>query len=108
MLDESTHNLLELKALERCPRSLNRRRSKRLHIIHAAGPPTGIASVCKFHQTPGMIKPGVCLRAESDTYSASGWSSGRAASKAGSFSNAASTADILGKRSSGTLKRRAL
>ena len=40
--------------------------------------------------------------------SASGWFYGRAWSKAASLPQAASTATILGKRSSGTLSRRAL
>ena len=41
-------------------------------------------------------------------HSASGWFSGRAWSKAASLAQAASTATILGNRSSGTFSRRAL
>src|SRR5215470_8228118 len=51
-----------------------------------------------------------CLRHDltKNSYSASGWFSGRALSNAGNFAHAASTARIFGNWSSGTLKRRAL
>src|SRR5262249_4320756 len=48
------------------------------------------------------------LNAGYKDYSLSGWLSGLALSKAGSFRQAASAATILGNLSSGTLKRRAL
>ena len=57
-----------------------------------------------------FVLPGSALhRAEWEAVlDASGWFSGRALSKADSFRQAASTATIFGKRSSGTFKRRAL
>ena len=48
------------------------------------------------------------LKGEGKDYSASGWFSGRARSKAGSAKQAASTATILANFSSGTFNRRAL